>query len=66
MRAIAVTKDDQRYLFRYCPGDEPELLKTVLQYARDPQHKLDYADVVAFLRRLRDTMLTDLAQDKVA
>ena len=43
-------------------GDEPVLLKAILQYAKEEHTNLDYADVIAFVKRLRDTMIEDLSK----
>ncbi len=51
---IAIIKGKHNYILRYEGGDEPQLLKRVLDYAKDPTSNLDWQDVVYFIRRIRE------------
>ena len=57
---IAIIKGKHNYILRYEGGDEPQLLKRVLDYAKDPTSNLDWQDVVYFIRRIREVLLEEI------
>jgi hypothetical protein len=43
-RQVVLEKDGQRYIFRYTPGEEAELLSSLAQMAKDPDCPIDWYD----------------------
>lgn len=60
IKYIAVVKEDQQYLFRYFRGDEAALLQAVLQYAKNEHCNLNFADVIALIKRVRESILEEM------
>ena len=44
LRELVLVKRDQRYVFRYAPGEEQEMLQTLVRLAQDPGSDIDWFD----------------------
>lgn len=51
-RQLLLVKRDQHWLFRYEPGQEPQLLVQLARTARDPQQDFDWFDAAVLSHRL--------------
>jgi len=49
---VALTRNGQRWVFRYHAGDEPSVLRCITSAAADPLRGLDWADAAALARQM--------------
>ena len=57
-----IKRTGETFIFYYEEGDEPELIRVILEYAKDDSIGIHYADVVIFVQRLRSTMEEEKCQ----
>ena len=43
-RVLSLAKGDHRYIFRYSPGNENQVVDEIMRLADDPQTNLDWLD----------------------
>jgi hypothetical protein len=43
-RQLSLVKGQERYVFRYQPGDEAGVIETFAEQANDPQNEFDWFD----------------------
>jgi hypothetical protein len=44
LRQISLVKGSQRYVFRYSPGDEPQIIDSFITLADDVESEFDWFD----------------------
>ena len=55
-RELVLIKQGQRYLFRYCPGQEQQLLESLVRMVQDPGCDLDWFDAAVLSHQLGQVM----------
>ena len=65
LRYIAIVKEPHNYIFTYAPGNESKLFCTVMEYAKNPEHDLDWNDVILFLKKMRQILRDELKKKQV-
>ena len=61
---IVVSCGNEKYLFYYSPGNEDELICSMIDYAADSRHSLGYSEVLSVMRHLGLVGGAELAQDQ--
>jgi hypothetical protein len=61
-RQLVFTKHGQSYIFRYAPGEEARVLKSLTVMARDPDSGLDWFDAAVLSHQLGRHIRADLDQ----
>jgi hypothetical protein len=51
-RQIALVKHGQRYIFRYAPGEESQVLASLVELAKDPDSELDWFDAAVLCHQM--------------
>lgn len=51
-KQLTLVKADQRWVFRYCPGEEAELMSMLADAARDPASPLDWFDAAVLSHQM--------------
>jgi hypothetical protein len=51
-RQLVLVKQDQRWVFRYAPGEEPQVLAWLAQTADDPDTTFDWFDAAVLSYQL--------------
>ena len=46
LRQISLVKGSQRYVFRYNPGSEPQIIDTFIEMADDAENEFDWFDAM--------------------
>jgi len=46
LRQISLVKGLQRYVFRYTPGNEPQIIDTFIEMADDAENEFDWFDAM--------------------
>ena len=55
-RQLVLTKKDQRWVFRYMPGEEPAILHWLAATARDPKSPFDWFDAAVLCHQMSHRM----------
>jgi hypothetical protein len=63
-KQLTLVKEDQRWLFRYRPGEEARLLQTLADAAKDPSVNFDWFDAAVLCHQLGHRLQTRLQQLK--
>jgi len=59
-RFLTLFKDDQAYHFSYESGEETQLYLALLEYASNPEHSLNWAEIIGVIQEVnRLTALED-------
>jgi len=53
---LVLIKKDQRWVFRYRPGDETEVLRWLAETARDPDCDFDWFDAAVLSHQMGENM----------
>ena len=59
-RQLALVKRGHRYVFRYGPGEEPRMLKELVELAQDPTVDLDWFDAAVLTHQMGRRMSEQL------
>ena len=59
-RQLTLMKKGHVYLFRYGPGDEAELLRTLMERAQDPICPLDWFDAAVLSHQMGHRMASEM------
>lgn len=51
-RQLVLVKQGQRYIFRYAPGDEAQMLESLIELARDPESELTWFDAAVLSHQM--------------
>ena len=62
IRQLMLVKQDQRWLFRYAPGEEQTLLHCLAQCAGDPRQDFDWFDAAVLCHRMGERLGEQLKQ----
>jgi 3-oxoacyl-[acyl-carrier-protein] synthase III len=65
-RQLTLVKQEQRWVFRYAPGEEKQLIEQLIAQARDPASRLDWFDVAVLSHQMGEHMAGKLEQIKQA
>jgi len=65
-RQLTLVKQDQRWVFRYAPGEEKQMMEQLADQARDPASRLDWFDVAVLSHQMGEHMAQKLEQIKDA
>jgi hypothetical protein len=57
---LALVKRGQRYIFRYRPGEEPKMLASLVEMARDPASDLDWYDAAMLSHQMGQKLSAQL------
>jgi len=60
-RQLALVKKDQRWVFRYQPGEEQVVLQWLAATANDPNSRFDWFDAAVLSHQMGETMGSQLA-----
>jgi len=60
---IVVSCGNEKYLFYYSPGNEDELICSMIGYAADSRHSLGYSEVLSVMRHLGLVGAAELPQN---
>lgn len=60
LRQLTLVKKGHYYLFRYAPGTEAELIRTLIEKAEDPQSPLDWFDAAVLSHQMGHRMAGEL------
>jgi len=60
-RTLTLVKKDQRWVFRYQPGEEPAVLQWLASTANDPDSRFDWFDAAVLSHQMGETMGSQLA-----
>ena len=63
-RQLVLVKKDQRWVFRYLPGEEPVVLQWLASTARDPQANFDWFDAAVLSHQMGHRMHAQLKKIK--
>jgi hypothetical protein len=61
-RQLVLVKKDQRWVFRYTPGRECEVLRAMATTAANPEHDFDWFDAAVLCHQLGGNMHAQLKQ----
>ncbi len=56
LRQIALVKGSQRYVFRYTPGNEPQIIDTFITLADDVDNEFDWFDAAVLSHQMGKQM----------
>ena len=51
-RQVVLAKSGQRYVFRYVPGEEPQIFEDLVKMADDPNCDLDWFDAAVLAHQM--------------
>jgi hypothetical protein len=63
-RQLVLVKKDQRWVFRYMPGEESAVLQWLARSAKDPASHLDWFDAAVLSHQMGDRIAQQLQQFK--
>lgn len=63
-KQLVLVKQDQRWMFRYRPGEEWRVLRTLADTAGDPQVNFDWFDAAVLCHQMGHRLETRLKQLK--
>lgn len=63
-RQLVLVKQDQRWVFRYAPGEEPQVLAWLAQTADDPDTTFDWFDAAVLSHQMGHRLESKLKQLK--
>lgn len=63
-KQLSLVKNDQRWLFRYRPGEEAQLLETLAEAAKDPAVNFDWFDAAVLCHQMGHRLQARLEQLK--
>lgn len=52
LRELVLVKRDQRFVFRYAPGEEQEMLQALVRMAQDPTSDIDWFDAAVLSHQI--------------
>ena len=61
-RQLTLIKKGQYYLFRYMPGDEALLIRTLIAKAEDPRCPLDWFDAAVLSHQMGHRMAAEMQE----
>jgi hypothetical protein len=59
-RQLVLVKRSQRWVFRYCPGEETNVLQSLAEEAEDPTSNFDWFDAAVLSHQMGDKMARQL------
>lgn len=62
LRQISLVKGAQRYVFRYSPGNEPEIIETFVDLADDIESEFDWFDAAVLCYQMGKQMTRQVDQ----
>ncbi|NLE30611.1 MAG: hypothetical protein GX629_13175 [Phycisphaerae bacterium] len=62
LRQISLVKGAQRYVFRYSPGNEPEIIETFVDLADDIESEFDWFDAAVLSYQMGKQMTRQVDQ----
>lgn len=62
MRQLVLVKQGKRFLFRFEPGHEAQVLDSLVQMVRDPECELDWFDAAVLSHQLGQSFSRQLAE----
>lgn len=60
VKTMSLVKNRHEYSIMYLAGQEPEVLRWILDLAKSDESEIDYDDVISVVKRIRDQLVTDL------
>lgn len=63
-KQLVLVKQDQRWVFRYMPGEEPVVLQWLADTARDPKSSFDWFDAAVLCHQMGHRLGAKLKQLK--
>ena len=61
-RELVLVKRGQRFVFRYLPGQESEMLANLAEMARDPKSEIDWFDAAVLSHQMGRALSTQLSR----
>lgn len=60
VKTMSIVKDHHEYSIMYLAGQEPDVLRWILDLAKSDESEIDYDDVISVVKRIRDQLVIDL------